>query len=198
MDFFTLLLFLILTAGLGFLLMAASLGFIGGSIAAPFIDRYIFTDQLIANPYYCSIMFLSGLFLILMGLRALQLVTVRTRRDKALIFKAQYGPIHITLFALQRMIQKTLSARPELKHIYPLVRAQNNELEIIIRTDIRAGVNVLNTTREMQNTIYTQLSKILGAEQPMHIKVEVRRIMVDKNAPSVEAATETNPVQRQE
>ena len=68
----------------------------------------------------------------------------------------------------------------ELSDIRPRVTSEKNELEIMIRTNIAADVNVLGVTKEVQGNIHEKLTQILGSDQPMRIKIEIRKMLLSK------------------
>jgi hypothetical protein len=183
MQTLTILVYLVISIATGLIAIAIATGLAWCSVTLPFFNNYTFVAQVDNNLSARWIFFLAGALIMLLAIRFTQTVFSRAHRDKALIFNTQHGPIHITLFAIEDMIKKALLANIELSDIRPRVTAEKNELEVMIRTNIAADVNVLGVTKEVQANIHEKLTQILGSDQPMRIKIEIRKMLLSKKKP---------------
>lgn len=180
METITVLVYLAISIAIGLIAIGIATGLAWCSITIPFLNNYTFVAQIENNLSARWIFLLAGALIILLAIRFTQTVFSRAHRDKALIFNTQHGPIHITLFAIEDMIKKSLITNAELSDIRPRVTAEKNELEIMIRTNVAADVNVLGVTKEVQANIHAKLTQILGSDQPMRIKIEIRKMLLSK------------------
>jgi hypothetical protein len=185
METLTVLVYLVISIVLGLIAIGIATNLTWFSVTVPILNNYTFVAQADNNISTRWIFFLVGALLILLAIRFTQTVFSRAHRDKALIFNTQHGPIHITLFAIEDMIKKALIANVELSDIRPRVTAEKNELEIMIRTNIAADVNVLGVTKDVQANIHEKLTQILGSDQPMRIKIEIRKMLLSKKKQSL-------------
>jgi hypothetical protein len=192
MEALTVLVYLVISIIFGLIAIGIATGLTWFSVTVPLLNNYTFVAQADNNISVRWMFFLGGAFIMLLAIRFTQLVFSRAHRDKALIFNTQHGPIHITLFALEDMIKKALVANVELSDIRPRVTSEKNELEIMIRTNIAADVNVLGVTKEVQGNIHEKLTQILGSDQPMRIKIEIRKMLLSKKKPSQKPETLPN------
>jgi len=184
MEILTVLVYLVISIVFGLIAIGIATGLTWFSVTLPILNNYTFVAQADNNISLRWIFFLAGALIMLLAIRFTQTVFSRAHRDKALIFNTQHGPIHITLFAIEDMIKKALIANIELSDIRPRVTAEKNELEVMIRTNIAADVNVLGVTKEVQANIHEKLTQILGSDQPMRIKIEIRKMLLSKKKPS--------------
>ena len=184
MEILTVLVYLVISIVFGLIAIGIATGLTWFSVTLPILNNYTFVAQADNNISLRWIFFLAGALIMLLAIRFTQTVFSRAHRDKALIFNTQHGPIHITLFAIEDMIKKALIANIELSDIRPRVTAEKNELEVLIRTNIAADVNVLGVTKEVQANIHEKLTQILGSDQPMRIKIEIRKMLLSKKKPS--------------
>ena len=184
METLTILVYLVISITLGLIAIGISTGLAWCSVTIPIFNNYTFVAQIENNLSARWIFFSGGALIILLAIRFTQTVFSRAHRDKALIFNTQHGPIHITLFAIEDMIKKTLGVNAELSDIRPRVTSEKNELEVMIRTNIAADVNVLGVTKEVQANIHEKLTQILGSDQPMRIKIEIRKMLLSKKKPA--------------
>jgi len=183
MEIITVLVYLAMSIVFGLVAIGIATGLTWFSVTIPIFNNYTFVAQADNNLSVRWIFFLGGALMILLAIRFTQTAASRTHRDKALIFNTQHGPIHITLFAIEDMIKKALVANVELSDIRPRVTAEKNELEVMIRTNIAADVNVLGVTKEVQGNIHEKLTQILGSDQPIRIKIEIRKMLLSKKKP---------------
>jgi len=180
MDIITILVYVIVSIVVGLTAIGIATGIASLNLAIPFLNTYFLATQAENNLSLRWIFFLSGALIILMAIRFVQIVAQRGHHDKALIFNTQHGPIHITLFAIEDMIKKTLGINSELSDVRPRVDSEKNELQVLIRTNIAADVNVLGVTKEVQAKIHDTLTQVLGSDQPMRIKIEIRKMILSK------------------
>lgn len=178
MDILSLTMFALVSFVSGLVFIATSVGILEINFAIPAFEKYFITSQVMNDATARMLLFLIGALIILCALRQLQKVISGSHRDQCIVFNAPHGPIRITLFAIEDMIKKMLDTKNELSHIRPRVSVTAEEIEIDIRANIAADVNIIEVTKEMQLKIHDKLNQLIGDQHNAKIKVEIRKMFL--------------------
>jgi len=177
MNFITTTVYLISSLILGAIFMGLSANLLNLTDIQKYLEKSILTD------FSSSFMLgLAGLIIILLCLRHLQMMIRRVRRDEAIIFETANGKVSITLLAIEEMLKRMLEERRELSRIKPRIILKKKGIEVVIRSDLNAEINVVNFTRDIQEKIKEKMVGLLGDGQQIHVRVEIKKMSFrDKN-----------------
>ncbi len=171
MGFFSTLVYLIISFFTGGVLILASLHYMS-SVYFENLLIFIYSD-----PKIRIITGLIGLWIIIRCISAIQSSIAKNIREKTIAFEGNSGEVSISLTALEDMIKKNLSEFSELKEVKPFVTASKKGLQVIMRVVLTSYTNIPEFTERIQSLIRERLQSMLGIEEEIRIKVEIRKIV---------------------
>jgi uncharacterized alkaline shock family protein YloU len=136
-----------------------------------------------------------GLLIVLMCIKNIQDSIAKVQREKTIAFEANYGQVSIGLSAVEDMIRKLLLEFKELKEVKPQVTAKKG-LQVNLKIVLSSFTNIPEFTAKIQNLVRDKLQTMLGIEEEIVIKVEVRKILYSETkakGPVVEEVSPTIP-----
>ena len=145
------------------------------------------------SDYLRTITGLSGLLVILVCIKTIQNSLAKSQREKTIAFEGTYGQVSIGLSAVEDMIKKLLLEFKELKDVKPHVTASKKGLQVILRIILSSFTNIPEFTGKIQNLVRERLQSMLGIEEEILIKVEVRKILYSDIKTMKQEVEETNP-----
>jgi len=187
MGFFTSLIYIIASFFTGGLLIMISLG----SIEYLQLENAIGLIQSSDNSR--AITGLLGLLIILICIKTIQSSLAKVQREKTIAFEANYGQVSIGLSAVEDMIRKLLLEFKELKEVKPQVTASKKGLQVTLKVVLSSFTNIPEFTGKIQNLVKERLQTMLGIEEEINIKVEVRKILYSEGRAKNQVTEEVNP-----
>lgn len=130
-------------------------------------------------------MALTGLLLIVINISIAQLSVGKLRKHKTIAFENPYGPVTLSLSAVEDDIKKLTGKMPEIKEIRSSISAGKSGIEVAAKVTLYSDVNIPEVTEKIQNAIRIRLQEMLGIEETVTIKVNVAKI-VQKEKPSAQ------------
>jgi len=173
MGFLTVLVYIILSFTVGVFLIGASWDPTVLNIAIGYLETEFFADY-----WLRFIAGLVGVLLILMCFGYLQRLLQRSRRDKSLTFESVQGQVSITLFAIEDMLRKILESREEVSHIRVKVMLRKKYIEVITRGVLAAEVNLVEFTKEIQESVKEKMHTLLGEDKEVRVNLEIRKVAI--------------------
>ncbi len=181
MGFLTVLVYIVLSLVVGVLLIGVSWDPTVLNIAVTYLEGQFFSD------YWLRVIAgLLGVLLILMCFSYLQRLLQRSRRDKSLTFESEQGKVSITLFAIEDMLRKILEARAEVSHIRVNVTLGKKCIEVMTRGVLTAEVNLVEFTKEIQESVKEKMHTLLGEDKEVQVNLEIRKVAIGGKRGSVE------------
>lgn len=173
MSFLTVLIYVILSLSIGLVLVGVSLDLIAITTISNYLEKEIFSD-------FSSriIFFLIGTILILFCLQYIQTLLRRCRRNKSITFESPEGKVSITLSAIEDMLRKLLEERKEVSHVRPKVFLRKNLIEVVIRGVLTSEVNLVEFTKEIQESVKEKMHILLGEDKQVKVNLEIRKVIV--------------------
>ncbi|MBN2119448.1 MAG: alkaline shock response membrane anchor protein AmaP [Candidatus Omnitrophica bacterium] len=120
---------------------------------------------------------LLGLLIVLMCIRTIQNSIAKSQREKTIAFEGSCGQVSISLSAVEDMIKKLLLEFKELKDVKPHVTASKKGLQVTLRIVLSSYTNIPEFTAKIQNVVSAKLQSMLGLEEEIQIKVEIKKIL---------------------
>lgn len=177
MGFLSALIYVIVSFTMGGLLILISLNSLNfAHLEDAFITIY-------SAPNLRIIAALIGLLIILVCIRTIQSSIVKAQREKTIAFEGSFGEVSISLSAVEDMIKKLLLEFKELKEIRPHVTASKKGLQVLLRIMLSSYTNIPEFTAKIQNLVKNKLQHMLGIEEDINVRVEIRKILytIDKS-----------------
>jgi len=171
MKFFIVLIYLILSLLTGLSLIGLSLDMIDGALFFNYLQKEMLTDNSLR-----LILILTGLLLILLALRYIQISLNFSRKNKTINFKTEQGKVSITVFAIEDMLKRVLEKKAEVSHLKVKVSLHKNMIEVVTRGVLTAEANLVELTKEIQEIIKTKMYVILGEEKQVKIDLEIHKV----------------------
>ncbi len=173
MQFITILSFIIVSLIFG-------IGLVGLSLESPWINlrelvNFVY-NHMVDDIYLRIIVFLAGLLIILIVIRFLQQLFIRSRREKTIKIDTGGGMVTITLNAVEDMIKKALEEDEIISHIRPRIYHSKKEITAKIRLTLKRETNIKDFAQQIQAKIIEKLRSILGKDKKLSIIVEIRKI----------------------
>lgn len=145
------------------------------------------------SDYLRTITGLSGLLIILVCIKTIQNSLAKSQREKTIAFEGTYGQVSIGLSAVEDMIKKLLMEFKELKDVKPYVTASKKGLQVVLKVILSSFTNIPEFTGKIQNLVKERLQSMLGIEEEILIKVEVRKILYSDTRAKKQEDEEENP-----
>ena len=145
------------------------------------------------SDYFRLITGLVGLLIILMCIKTIQNSLGKAKREKTIAFEGTYGQVSIGLSAVEDMIKKLLLEFKELKEVKPHVIASKKGLYVILKVVLSSFTNIPEFTGKIQSLVKEKLQSMLGIEEEITIKVEVRKILYSEIKAKGQATEEITP-----
>lgn len=173
MGFLTILVYIVLSLAVGILLIGITWDPTILKIGVAYLENQFFAD------YWLRIVVgMLGILFILMCFSYLQRILQRSRRDKSLIFESEQGKVSITLFAIEDMLRKILELRPEVSHIRVRVVLKKKCIEVMTRGILTAEVNLIEFTKEIQESVKEKMHTLLGEDKEVQVNLEIRKVAI--------------------
>jgi hypothetical protein len=158
--------------------------FIGGSLIGLAVNpinlvplaKYLQT-QILSDLLSRSIVFLSGVLLILFCMRYLQRVIYR--RERSVVYESEYGKVSVTLLAVEDMIRSILENTKELTRPRVRVYPRKRNIEVIIRGNLLPEVNFVEFTRLVQERVKDKVQALLGTEKEIRVRIEIKKVVFE-------------------
>ena len=125
---------------------------------------------------------LTGISLILVNISIAQLSIGRLRKIRTIAFENPYGPVTLSLSAIEDYIRKLTAKMPEIKEIKSSISAGKKGVEVIAKITLYSEVNIPEVTEKLQNAIRLRLQEVLGIEEKVTIRVHVAKIVQNKKS----------------
>ena len=171
MGFFSALVYIIVSFFTGGILILASLNSLNLASLENLLDIIsLYPNLKIATG-------LIGLLIILICIRTIQNSIAKAQREKTIAFEGNYGQVSVSLSAVEDMIKKLLLDFRELKEIRPQVTASKRGLEVVLKVVLSSHINIPEFTGKIQSLVRSKLQSMLGIEEEINIKVEIRKIL---------------------
>ncbi|RKY34980.1 MAG: alkaline shock response membrane anchor protein AmaP [Candidatus Omnitrophota bacterium] len=171
MGFFSSLIYITVSFFTGGLLILIALS----SFYIPQIENALTT--IYSSPNLRLISGLTGLLIILICIKTIQSSLAKVQREKTIAFEGNYGPVSISLSAVEEIIKKLLLEFKELKEVKPQVIASKRGLEAVIRIALSSYTNIPEFTSKIQSLVKEKVQNMLGIEEDIQIKIEIRKIL---------------------
>ncbi|MBU1113189.1 MAG: alkaline shock response membrane anchor protein AmaP [Candidatus Omnitrophica bacterium] len=182
MGFLTILVYFILSLLVGVFLVGAAWDPIVLNILASYFENALFSDH-----WLRMIIGSSGILVILVCFSYLQRILQHSRRGKSLTFESEQGKVSITLFAIEDMLKRILDARPEVSRVKVKVALKKKSIEVMTRGVLAAEVNLIEFTKEIQESVKAKMHTLLGEDKEVHVNLEIRKVAIgDKKGSSEE------------
>ncbi|UCD15611.1 MAG: alkaline shock response membrane anchor protein AmaP [Candidatus Omnitrophota bacterium] len=166
------LIYVLISSAVGVFLVGVALDLINLNLAASYLSRYVLFDM--SSKVIVGIL---GLLIVLLCIRYLQSLLLRSRRERAITFESPDGTVDITLFAIEDMLRRALEDKKEISHIRPKILSRKKGLDVLIRSDLASEVNILDFTREVQQKVKEKLENILGEDKEIKVKMRIRKMV---------------------
>ncbi len=187
MGFFSSLVYILISFFMGGILILISLS----SFYIPQIESVL--TSIYASPNLRLISGLTGLLIILICIKTIQTSLVKAQREKTIAFEGNYGPVSISLSAVEDIIKKLLLEFKELKEVRPQVTASKKGLQIILRVVLSSYTNIPEFTARIQGLVRDRVQSMLGIEEEIQIKVEIRKIIYPEPKNKKQESTQEIP-----
>ena len=173
MGFLTVFVYIILSLVAGVLLIGVSWDPTVLQIVVAYLEGQFFSD------YWLRVIAgLLGVLFILMCFSYLQRILQRSRRDESLTFESEQGKVSITLFAIEDMLRKILESRLEVSHIRVKVLLRKKCIEVMIRGVLTSEVNLVEFTKEIQESVKEKMHTLLGEDKEVQVNLEIRKVAI--------------------
>jgi len=118
------------------------------------------------------------MIIILVWLRYVFAIFRHSRKDKAITFESEQGKVSVTLFAIEDMLRKMLEERTEVSHVKPRVFLRKKFIEIVTRGILTSEVNLVDFTKEIQESVKGKMSSLLGEGKEVKVNLEIRKVVL--------------------
>jgi uncharacterized alkaline shock family protein YloU len=136
---------------------------------------------------------LLGLLVILISVRTIQNSLAKVQREKTIAFEGNYGQVSISLAAVEDMIWKLLLEFKELKDVKPVVTASKKGLQTTLRVVLSSYTNIPEFTGKVQNVVRAKLQTMLGLEEEIQVRVEIKKILYPETKKKGEEIEDSTP-----
>ncbi len=164
--------------------LAVGAGLVGIALDIDFISikTYIDSIGMVIDQSFIvrTVVFLSGVLLILMFLRSLQKLFIHSKREKTIKTDTGNGQISITLTAIEDTIKKSLDDEEIISSIRPQIIPTKKDIIINLKLILRSEVNIKEFAKSIQTKIKSKLQAFLGKDTEMIINIEIRKISFPK------------------
>ena len=120
---------------------------------------------------------LLGLWIILRCINTIRRSINKTQREKTIAFEGNLGEVSVSLSAVEDMIKKILLEFKELSEVKPQVTASKKGIRVIVKIVLASHTNIPEFTSKIQSLLRDKLQTMLGIEEEIQIKVEIRKII---------------------
>ncbi len=173
MGFLTILVYFILSLLVGIVLIGVSWDPIVLKILSDYFER-----SLLLDPWLRLIIGLSGVLAILICFSYIQRILHYSKRGKSLTYESEQGKVSITLFAVEDMLKRILDARPEVSRVKVRVILRKKNIEVITRGVLAAEVNLIDFTREIQESVKAKIQTLLGEDKDVQVNLEISKVAI--------------------
>lgn len=180
MSFLAVLIYIFVSFFMGFVLIGLSLSLVDFTYVIIYFQKEVLNDMFLRVA-----VFLCGLLIILFCIRYVQRIIYR--RERSVISELPHGKVSITLFAIEDMIRNMLEAEKVFFHVRPRVKAGKKEVDVIVRGNLSAEVNLPSFTKEAQEKVREKLLNLLGEDKEIKVKIEIRKMIFRGKKKIVEA-----------
>ncbi len=115
----------------------------------------------------------------LIGWAFARIIYGRQEQERIIHFDNPLGRVSISLSALEDLIRRLTVNTPQVKEIRPEIAATKKGLNVHIRLVLRSDVNIPEMTADLQDIIRRKIQDLIGAEEQVHIRVHVIKIVAD-------------------
>ena len=136
---------------------------------------------------------LLGLLVILLCVRTIQNSLAKAQREKTIAFEGNYGQVSISLAAVEDMIKKLVLEFKELKDVKPTVTASKKGLQATLRVVLSSYANIPEFTGRIQNAVRAKLQSMLGLEEEIQVRVEIKKILYPETRKKDEDIEDATP-----
>lgn len=131
-----------------------------------------------------------GLLIIFICARYLESVFFRSQRERSIVLESAQGKVSITLFAVEDMLKRILEGKKELLHVRPRVMPGKKVIDVIVKANLTAEVNLLEFTSSVQEELREKLQSLLGEDKEIKVRIEIRKMVFKGNKKLVEEEPE--------
>jgi hypothetical protein len=131
-----------------------------------------------------------GFLIFFICARYLESVFFRSQSERAIILDSPQGKVSITLFAIEDMLKRILEGKKELLHVRPRVIPGKKIIEVIVKANLTAEVNLLEFTSAIQGELREKLQSLLGEDKEIKVRIEIRKMVFKGNKKLVEEEPE--------
>lgn len=175
MMFITVLLYMVVSISLGLFLIGILLNAVDVVVILNYPEPWDALQTAILPPVFRLSFGILGVVIILAVVRHLQAII--SRRQKSIIFESPQGMVSITLYAIEDMLKKTLEEKKEVSQLKLKVYSSKRSIEVFIRGNLTAEVNLLDFKKEIQAEVKDKLKNILGEEKETKVNIEINKIV---------------------
>ncbi len=177
MGFLSTLAYVILSFILGGSLIFISLNYLN-TVYLEKAFMFIYSD-----PRIRVIVGLLGLWIIIRCISTIQRSIIRNQREKTIAFEGNLGEVSVSLSAVEEMTRKLLLEFKELRDVRPHVTASKKGLLVTLRIVLSSYTNIPEFTNKIQTLVKDKLQNMLGIEEDINIKVEIKKILYNEPKP---------------
>ncbi len=181
MGLLTTLLYIILSIVSGTLLIGISLNIADIPTLLGMLESKIIADPLLKTTFL-----LVGTIIILLCLRYIQRIFLKSHRNKSISFKTPQGNVSITILAIEDMLKKMLEEKPEVSHIKPRVSLKKKKIEVSTKGVLTAEVNLVEFTKEIQEKIKEKINTLLGEDKQVEVNLEIKKVSLGNKNKTLE------------
>jgi len=105
--------------------------------------------------------------------------SIRHQRGRTIAFDNPAGQVSVSVKALEDMIRRVIARVPEVKDVRTLIAVGKKGLDIYVRLDLNADVNIPEATSRLQDLVKSKIQDTIGVEEKMTIRIDVTKIIPD-------------------
>ncbi|MCM8773514.1 MAG: alkaline shock response membrane anchor protein AmaP [Candidatus Omnitrophica bacterium] len=164
----------LITLIVGITLVVISLGIIEPETITNYLKNVVLSDI-----YLRIDIFLLGILLLFIVLRALQIIFNHLFKEKKITAITQNGEVSITLKALEDIVRKCLE-NENISQTKTRIISAKKKIDVEVILSLKSKTNLSDFTYELQEKIKNELQGILGTDKEIKIKIEVKKISFPK------------------
>ena len=117
-----------------------------------------------------------GILMVIMFLKYIAAILLRTRRHQSISFDNPDGAVEIAVHAIEESIERLVGNYNEVKVAYPTITATNDGVDAVVKVVLWDDANVQAVSQRIQNETKTHISDFFGVANVNNVKVFVSGI----------------------
>lgn len=123
---------------------------------------------------YCAI---AGVLTLVVTLFYMYLKVKDAQHDATIAFDNPDGEVCISMTAIEDFVIRVGREFSEVKTMEPKIKARKEGVDISLKVELWAGINLPKMTESLQNVVKSQVQNILGIENVHSVEVMVHKII---------------------